>query len=172
VAAGDVVIAVSASGATPWTLGFAAAARRAGASVIGLANNPGAALFAASDVAVCLATPAELVAGSTRMGAGSAQKAALNLMSTLMAVRLGAVHDGMMVGLVADNDKLRARAAAMVATIAGVDVEASARALSAAAGAVRPAVLIARGLTPEAAATLLAETGGHLRAALATLALP
>lgn len=169
VAAGDVVIAVSASGATPWTLGLAAAARRAGASVIGLANNPGAALFAEADVAVCLATPPELVAGSTRMGAGSAQKAALNLMSTLMAVRLGAVHDGMMVGLVADNDKLRARAAAMVATIAGVDADAAARALSAAGGAVRPAVLIARGLAPGAATELLLRTGGHLRAALAAM---
>lgn len=169
IAAADVVIAVTASGSTPWTIGFASAARQAGAAVIGIANNPGAALFGEADVAICLPTPPELVAGSTRMGAGTAQKAALNLMSTLMAVRLGAVHDGMMVGLVADNDKLRARAAAMVATIAGVDAEAAARALSAAGGAVRPAVLIARGLAPGAAAELLSRTGGHLRAALAAM---
>lgn len=167
--ADDVVIAVTASGVTPWTLGLARVARSGGAAVIGIANNPDAALFDLADVAICLPTPPELIAGSTRMGAGTAQKVALNLMSTLMAVRLGAVHDGMMVALVADNDKLRARAAAMVATIAGVEAEAARAALAAAGGAVRPAVLIARGLTPEAARARLVRSGGHLRAALAAI---
>lgn len=168
--AGDTVIAVTASGSTPYPLALARAARERGASVIGIANNPDAELFSLSDVAVCLETPPEVVAGSTRMGAGTAQKAALNLMSTLMGVMLGQVHDGMMVGLVADNAKLRARAAGMVAEIAGVDAGTAGRSLDAAGGAVKPAVLIARGLTPAAAARTLAAHDGRLRRALDTIA--
>ncbi|MES2434381.1 MAG: N-acetylmuramic acid 6-phosphate etherase [Pseudomonadota bacterium] len=164
---GDVVIAVTASGRTPYALAVAEAARARGAKVIGIANAVGAALFAHSDVAICLPTPPEVIAGSTRMGAGTAQKVALNMMSTLMGIRLGQVHDGMMVGLVADNDKLRGRASAMVARIAGVDAGVAARALDAARGAVKPAVLIALGRAPEAALGLLSETNGNLRAAIA-----
>ena len=137
------------------------------AKVIGIANAAGAKLFDHADVAICLPTPPEVIAGSTRMGAGTAQKVALNMMSTLMGIRLGQVHDGMMVGLVADNDKLRARAAAMVARIAGVEAGLAARALDLAQGAVKPAVLIALGQAPEAAQGLLSEANGNLRAAIA-----
>ncbi|MEO5616010.1 MAG: N-acetylmuramic acid 6-phosphate etherase [Cypionkella sp.] len=165
--AGDVVIAVTASGRTPYALAVTEAARARGAKVIGIANAVGAALFDHADVAICLATPPEVIAGSTRMGAGTAQKVALNMMSTLMGIRLGQVHDGMMVGLVADNEKLRGRAAAMVARIAGVEAGLAARALDAARGAVKPAVLIALGQAPEAALDLLSETNGNLRAAIA-----
>lgn len=164
---GDVVIAVAASGRTPYALAVAKAARARGASVIGIANAVGAALFDHADVAICLPTPPEVIAGSTRMGAGTAQKVALNMMSTLMGIMLGQVHDGMMVGLVADNEKLRGRAAAMVARIAGVDAAAAARALDAGRGAVKPAVLIALGQAPDAALGLLSETNGNLRAAIA-----
>ena len=101
------------------------------------------------------------------MGAATAQKVALNMMSTLMGIKLGQVHDGMMVGLVADNDKLRLRAAMMVARIASVDAGLAARALDQAQGAVKPAVLIALGQAPEAALGLLSETKGNLRAAIA-----
>ncbi|OYX41074.1 MAG: N-acetylmuramic acid 6-phosphate etherase [Rhodobacterales bacterium 32-67-9] len=169
VRAGDTVIAVTASGRTPYPVAVARVARARGATVVAIANNEGAEIFDHADVAICLPTPPEIIAGSTRMGAGSAQKAALNLMSTLMAIRLGAVHDGMMVGLVADNDKLRDRARGMVAAIAGVAPEAAGAALAASAGAVKPAVLIARGLAPGAADDLLAASGGNLRAALAEL---
>lgn len=165
--AGDVVIAVTASGRTPYALAVAEAARARGAQVIGIANAVGAALFAHADVAICLPTPPEVIAGSTRMGAGTAQKVALNMMSTLMGIRLGQVHDGMMVGLVADNDKLRARAAAMVARIAAVDNMLAVGALDMARGAVKPAVLIALGQAPEVALRLLSETQGNLRAAIA-----
>ena len=165
--AGDVVIAVTASGRTPYAVAVADAARSRGAQVIGIANAVGAALFDHADVAICLATPPEVIAGSTRMGAGTAQKVALNMMSTLMGIRLGQVHDGMMVGLVADNDKLRARAAAMVARIAAVDNMLAVGALEMAQGAVKPAVLIALGQAPEAALGLLSETNGNLRAAIA-----
>ena len=169
VRAGDTVIAVTASGRTPYPVAVARIARARGARVIAIANNEGAGIFDHADVAICLPTPPEIIAGSTRMGAGTAQKAALNMMSTLMAIRLGAVHDGMMVGLVADNDKLRGRARGMVAAIAGVTEEAADAALEAGAGVVKPAVLIARGLTPAAAVEHLAASGGNLRAALARI---
>lgn len=163
----DTVITLAASGATPYTLAFARTARDRGAAVIGIANNPGAPLLQAADIAICLPTPPEAVAGSTRMGAGSAQKAALNLMSTLMGIRLGHVHDGMMVNVRADNIKLRARAAGMVAAIAGVDPETARTCLDATAGAVKQAVLLARGAGSAARAdAILAEADGHLRAAL------
>jgi N-acetylmuramic acid 6-phosphate etherase len=165
----DVVIAVTASGRTPYALAFARAARANGSKIIAIANNRGAAIFALADVAICLPTPPEVIAGSTRMGAGSAQKVALNLMSTLMGIKLGQVHDGMMIGVVADNDTLRARAAGMVATIAGVDEKTAMTCLQAAGGAVKPAVLISCGASLGEAQAILTDTQGNLRAPLARL---
>lgn len=166
----DTVIAVSASGSTPYTLAAASKARAAGATLIGIANNPGTPLLEAADHPIRLATPPEVLSGSTRMGAGTAQKIALNVLSTLMAVQLGHVHDGMMVNLRPDNIKLRARAAGMVARIAGVNEARAIAALDATGGQVKPAVLIAASqLAPEAAIEILRETEGNLRAALARL---
>ena len=166
----DTVITVSASGSTPYAVEIASRARAAGAKVIAIANNTGAPLFEQAHVAVCLTTPPEMVAGSTRMGAGTAQKIALNMMSTIMGIALGHVHDGMMVNVQADNAKLRDRAAGMVARIAGV-AEADARKhLDETDGAVKPAVLLAAGVgSHDAAESLLAENEDHLRAALAHL---
>ncbi|MGB5871553.1 MAG: N-acetylmuramic acid 6-phosphate etherase [Albidovulum sp.] len=166
---GDVVIAVSASGRTPYVIGFAQAARSNGAKIIAIANNAAAKIFTHADVEICLPTPPEIVAGSTRMGAATAQKVALNMMSTLMGIRLGQIHDGMMVGLIADNDKLRARAANMVAEIAGVDATLASQGLKSAGGAVKPAVLISCGASPDDATQILAKANGNLRAALALL---
>lgn len=164
----DTLIAVSASGTTPYTLAAAALARAKGATLIAIANNPGAALFDGADHAICLHTPPEVLSGSTRMGAGTAQKIALNMLSTLMAIDLGHIHDGMMVNMRADNIKLRARATGIVARIAEVDDRAAAAALDRAGGEVKPAILVAaRGLSPDAATALLRETEGNLRAALA-----
>lgn len=164
----DTVIAVSASGTTPWTLAAVRIARSAGATVVAIANNPGAALLSAADHPILLATPPEVLSGSTRMGAGTAQKIALNMLSTLMAVALGHVHDGMMVNLRADNAKLRARALAIVRAVAGVEQDAAAAALDAAQGAVKPAILIAaKGVSAQRAQKILCETGENLRAALA-----
>ena len=166
----DAIIAVSASGTTPYTLTAAGIAKSSGATVIAIANNAGSALLLAADHPICLATPPEVLSGSTRMGAGTAQKIALNILSTLMAVQLGHVHDGMMVNLRADNTKLRARAAGMVGRIANVEEDTAAEALNAAEGEVKPAVLIAAGrCSPEAARAILLETQGNLRAALALL---
>jgi N-acetylmuramic acid 6-phosphate etherase len=168
--AGDAVIVLSASGTTPFVLELADAARAARATLIGIANNPDAPLLGLADVAICLPTPPEVLAGSTRMGAGTAQKAALNILSTLMGVALGHVHDGLMVNVRADNAKLRARAAGIVAEIAGVDAAAAQSCLDTAGGAVKPAVLLAAGAADLTDATgRLARADGNLRAALTAM---
>ncbi|MBB4050848.1 N-acetylmuramic acid 6-phosphate etherase [Devosia subaequoris] len=160
----DCLIAVTASGQTLYPLAAIQVARAAGASTIGIANNAGARLFDLVDAAICLPTPAEVIAGSTRMGAGTAQKIALNMLSTLMAIRLGHVHDGYMVNVIADNEKLRGRACGIVAAIAGVDEAKAQSALAASAGAVKPAILIASGTSDLAEAeALLARHHGQLR---------
>lgn len=168
--AGDVLVVVSASGATPSTLAVASAARAAGATVVGIANAAGSALLAEADIPVLLDTGPEVVAGSTRMGAGTAQKAALNMISTLVGIQLGHVHDGMMVNLTADNAKLADRAVRIVVAVAGCDEATAKEALARTGGAVKPATLIARGANPARAAELLKRSGGHLDPALATLA--
>ncbi len=162
----DVLIAVTASGSTPFALAAAGTARGRGAKVIGIANNADAPLFALADVAIHLPTQPEVIAGSTRMGAGTAQKVALNMISTLAGIRIGQVHDGMMVGVVADNAKLRARAAGIVAGIAGVTPEAARAALEVTGGQVKPAVLVAQGETLDRAQALLKDANQNLRAAL------
>jgi N-acetylmuramic acid 6-phosphate etherase len=165
----DVVIAVSASGTTPYPCKIARLARERGVGVIAIANNAGTELLGYADAAICLPTPPEVLAGSTRLGAGTAQKVALNMMSTLTGVRLGHVHDGMMVNVFADNKKLRARAQRIVAAIAGVDDAAASAALAAAGGRAKPAVLVALGLDPAAADALLARNDFHLRPSMAAV---
>ena len=168
--AGDALIAVSASGTTPYTLAAAEAARARGVAVIGIANSAGAPLLALASAPVLLDTGPEVVAGSTRMGAATAQKIALNMISTLTGLSLGHVHDGYMVNVIADNAKLRERARRIVADISGAAPETAAAALSATAGAVKPAVLIAAGAPDAAAAAqLLDRSGGHIGPALDAL---
>ncbi|MDH3262684.1 MAG: N-acetylmuramic acid 6-phosphate etherase [Paracoccaceae bacterium] len=167
---GDALVVVTASGATPYACALARAARAKGARTICIANNAGAPVFDHATIAVCLPTPPELVAGSTRMGAGTAQKAALNMMSTLMAIRLGHVHDGLMVNLRADNEKLRRRAVGIVSRISGMPEARADDCLEAASGRVKPAVLLACGATSiDQAEALLSDTQDHLRAALGRL---
>ena len=166
----DTVIAVSASGSTPFTIAAAKMAREVGAQVIGIASNPDTELSALSDHPIVLETPPEVIAGSTRMGAGTAQKIALNMLSSLMAVQLGHVHDGMMVNLKADNIKLRQRANGIVARAASATEDEAALALESAGGDVKTAILLAAGAeNPARARSLLAESGGQLRPALGDL---
>ncbi|MEQ1900236.1 MAG: N-acetylmuramic acid 6-phosphate etherase [Devosia sp.] len=170
VGAPDCVVAVSASGSTPYTVAGLQAAKAAGAATIAIAGNAGAPLFGVADVPILLAAGAEVISGSTRLGAGTAQKAALNLMSTLIGVRLGHVHDGYMVNVVADNAKLRARAERIVSGVTGVAQERAANVLKQSAGHVKPAILLAAGAgTLDAAEALLIESRGRVRAALARL---
>ena len=167
---GDVAICVSASGGTPYTVAAAEAVRASGARLVGVANVAGSALLGLADVAVLLDTGPEPVAGSTRLGAATAQKVALNLMSTLMGIKLGHVHDGMMVNVVAENAKLRERAQGIVRRIGGCDGEAARKALDASGGRVKPAIILAMSdMTAAEAEGLLRRHGGHLGPAIASL---
>ncbi|AWC21026.1 N-acetylmuramic acid 6-phosphate etherase [Aminobacter sp. MSH1] len=168
--AGDCLIAISASGSTPFAIGALNQARRRGAATIAVANNAGAPMFDIAEISVLLATPPEVVAGSTRMGAGTAQKIALNMMSTLVAIHLGHVHDGYMVNLHADNIKLHERAARIVSAIAGCDTATAKTLLERSGGSVKVAILLASGAaSPEAANQLLDGAGQKLRSALSKL---
>jgi N-acetylmuramic acid 6-phosphate etherase len=166
----DVVIAVSASGSTPYTVAAARAAKARGCLIVGIANNRSTPLLELADHPLLLDSGPEVVAGSTRLGAGTAQKCALGMLSTLVNIRLGAVYDGMMVNLKADNAKLKARARAMVARIAGVDELQAEQALKESHGQVAPAALICAGAAGLAQANdLLRKARGNLRLALASL---
>jgi N-acetylmuramic acid 6-phosphate etherase len=160
--AGDAMICVSASGSTPYALEVAQAAKAAGVTVAGIANVAESPLLKLADIPVLLDTGPELVAGSTRLGAGTAQKVALNLVSVRIGILLGHVHDGFMVNVTADNAKLKDRAARIVSALAGVKTAAAKAALEATGGAVKPAILVARGQSPAEAATDLERSAGHL----------
>ena len=167
---GDCLIAISASGSTPYAVQALNDARSRGAATIAVANNQGAPLFKQADVAILLETPPELIAGSTRMGAGTAQKIALNMLSTLAAIHLGHVHDGYMVNLSADNIKLRDRAVRMVAAISGKSRDDAARLLEESGGVVKTAILLAAGAAnADTAEKILEGTGQKLRPALSAI---
>lgn len=145
IGAGDCLISVSASGSTPYAIAAADEAGQRGARVIGMANNAGAPLLLNADVSILLETPPEVVSGSTRMGAGTAQKIAFNMLSTMVGIHLGHVLDGHMVNLRADNIKLRGRAIRIVSDITGIGAAEADRLLSLAAGSVKLAILLASG---------------------------
>ncbi|WP_227305924.1 N-acetylmuramic acid 6-phosphate etherase [Acidisoma cellulosilyticum] len=164
----DVLIALAASGTTPFAIAAVETARAAGALTIGIANSRGAPLLAAADHAVLLETGAEAIAGSTRMRAGTAQKAVLTLLSTQIMIRLGRIHDGRMVEMRPTNAKLLARAQRMVADLTGCSAEDAAETLEAAQGRIKTAVLmILRAIDAPQAEALLSRHAGILRAALA-----
>ena len=166
----DVVIGMAASGATPFTVAAIREARKRGALTIGVANNPGAPLLTESEQPILVETGAEAVAGSTRMKAGTAQKIVLNLLSTMMMVRLGKVYRGLMVHMRPTNEKLRRRSTQMVATITGCDDQAASAALAKADGDVRLAVLLASGAGLGEARAALDKHDGNLRFALREIA--
>jgi len=159
----DVVIAVAASGTTPFTV---AALQRAGehrAVTIGVANNSGTALLASASYPVLVETGHELIAGSTRMKAGTAQKVVLNLISTGIMLRLGRVYRGMMVNMQSTNAKLRRRAESMVSQIAGCSEARAASVLEETEGDIKIAALVALGYDKAEAEAILASHHGNLR---------
>ena len=166
----DAVLGLAASGNTPFTVAALKVARARGALTIAIANNAGAPLLAICDHPVLLATGAEPIAGSTRLKAGTAQKVALNLISTAVMMQLGRVYRGMMVDMRPTNEKLRQRAAQMVMNIAGCTSSVAANALVVAKDDVKTAALVASGLTFDAAVGLIARHSGNLRGAMAELA--
>jgi N-acetylmuramic acid 6-phosphate etherase len=163
----DVVIGLAASGSTPFVVAGLTHARKLGALTIGIINNPGGQVGAVSKIEVLLDTGAELLAGSTRMKAGTAQKAALNAISTGVMIRLGYVYRGKMVEMRLSNAKLRDRAAKMVAELTGVDVETAEKTLAEAGGIIKLAtVMLSRSMSRAEAEAALAAAGGNLRRAL------
>ncbi len=162
----DVVIGIAASGTTPFTIGALRAATAAGAVTIAVANNPSAPLFEAARHRVLVDTGSEVVAGSTRMNAGTAQKIVLNLISTALMVKLGRVYRGLMVDMRARNAKLRKRAQVIVREIVGGTEAEAARHVEQADGDLKTAILIGLGLNRSEAEQLLQEHSGNLRAAI------
>jgi N-acetylmuramic acid 6-phosphate etherase len=167
----DTVVGISASGRTPYAVGAVAFARTRGALTVGLSCNTGSALAAAADHGIEVVVGPELIAGSTRLKAGTAQKLVLNLISTITMIRLGKTYGNLMVDLRSSNDKLRARAHRIVAQATGASDEEIEAALTATGGEVKDAVLvILGGVDAPTAARLLAASRGHLREALARAA--
>jgi N-acetylmuramic acid 6-phosphate etherase len=162
----DVLVGVAASGTTPFTVAAVKTARSRGALTIAIANSAGSSLLSAAEFPVLIETGAEAIAGSTRMKAGTAQKAALNLFSTALMVRLGRVYRGRMVDMQARNAKLRARAIRMLQELTDCSTAQAEAALASAGGKVKLAVLLVHGLSCADAERHLARHDGNLRAAL------
>ncbi|MFP1626320.1 N-acetylmuramic acid 6-phosphate etherase [Streptomyces sp. 5K101] len=171
VTADDTVVGVSASGRTPYAIGAVEHARSLGALTIGLSCNAASALGAAADHAVEVVVGPELLTGSTRLKAGTAQKLVLNMISTITMIRLGKTYGNLMVDVRASNDKLQARSRRIVSLATGAADEEIEAALEATGGEVKNAILvILGGVDAERASTLLTSTSGHLRAALTSCA--
>jgi N-acetylmuramic acid 6-phosphate etherase len=158
IGANDVVIGIAASGTTPFTIGVLRASSAAGAVTIAVANNPAAPLFEVARH--------RILAGSTRMKAGTAQKIVLNLFSTAVMVKMGRVYHGLMVDMRARNAKLGRRAEAIISEIVGCSKEEAARYLEQADRDLKTAILIGFGLGASNAAQLLQRHGGNLRSAI------
>ena len=165
--ASDVVIGLAASGNTPYVVAGLEHARRKGALTIGIINNPGGKVGAVAEIEVLLDTGPEFLAGSTRMKAGTAQKVALNAISTGVMIRLGFVYRGLMVEMRPTNAKLRERAVRMVSQLTGADLDTSRKTLQEAGGVIKLAtVMLLRGAGRADAEAALAGAGGNLRQAL------
>jgi N-acetylmuramic acid 6-phosphate etherase len=165
----DAVVALSASGRTPYVLAAARAAAAAGALTVGVVCVPGSELGRLVEREVVVAVGSEVIAGSTRMKAGTAQKLVLNTISTVTMTRLGKTFGNLMVDVVATNSKLRARARGAVALATGAKPADADRALEAAGGNVKVAIVsLLAGVDPDAARSRLAEAEGVVRRALAT----
>jgi len=166
----DVMIAVAASGTTPFTLACLREAKQRDALTIGIANNPGTPLLEEADHPILLDTGPEPIAGSTRMNAGTAQRVTLNLLSSLLMIRLGRVYDGLMVDVQASNTKLVQRCEEMLVRLTGRQREDVRDALKQADGSVKVAALLLQGCDLGQAQATLADAGGQLRLAMAALA--
>ena len=163
----DVLVGLAASGRTPYVLGAVAEAKRMGASTVGISCTPDSELAGAVDIAITPLVGPEIVAGSTRMKAGTAQKLVLNMLSTGVFIRLGYVFGNLMVNVKPTNAKLIDRARRIVSNAAGVSYEKAGEVLAGSGNSVRTAILMARtGLSREAAEQKLLAAGGRISKAL------
>ncbi|MGW1049316.1 N-acetylmuramic acid 6-phosphate etherase [Streptomyces sp. CG4] len=164
----DTVVGISASGRTPYAIGAVEHARALGALTVGLSCNAHSALAAAAEHGIEVVVGPELITGSTRLKAGTAQKLVLNMLSTITMIRLGKTYGNLMVDVRASNDKLRARSRRIVSLATGASDAEIEKALTESGGEVKHAILaLLSGVDGPTAARLLEESGGHLRAALA-----
>ncbi len=166
IAGADVIVAVAASGRTPFTLSCMREAKRRDALAIGIANNRATPVLDEADFPIWLDTGAEPIAGSTRMKAGTAQRVALNLLSTLVMIRLGRVHKGLMIDVQAINAKLIERSENILRRLSGRSGEEARDALQRARGNIKVAMLLLHGCNTDQAGALLEQAGGRLRMAL------
>jgi N-acetylmuramic acid 6-phosphate etherase len=166
----DALVAVAASGTTGFTVACLREAAHRGALTVGIANNPNTPLLDEADHPIWLDTGAEAIAGSTRMKAGTAQRVALTVLSSLVMIRLGRVYQGLMVDVQATNTKLARRSERILAQLTGHSRERARDALNQAQGSVKLALLLLEGVRAGDAHSALEETAGDLRAAKAAIA--
>ncbi|TCT39903.1 N-acetylmuramic acid 6-phosphate etherase [Martelella mediterranea] len=163
----DVLIGVAASGNTPYVASALEYAEKTGCVTVAIFNNPHGLVGKMAQFSILLPTGAEFVAGSTRMKAGTAQKVALNTLSTAVMIRLGYVYQGLMVEMKPTNAKLHKRAEEMVATLTGCDLVKASAALEAGGRSIKTAtVMVKYGVAAEKAEAMLKHAGGNLRRAL------
>jgi N-acetylmuramic acid 6-phosphate etherase len=164
----DVLVGLAASGRTPYVLGAVAEAKRMGAVTVGISCTPDSELARAVAIAITPLVGPEVIAGSTRLKAGTAQKLVLNMLSTGAFIRLGYVYGNLMVNVQPKNTKLVDRARRIVAQAAGVSYDCAGQFLDAAGNSVRTAILMAKtGLSRQEAEQRLSESGGRIAQALA-----
>jgi N-acetylmuramic acid 6-phosphate etherase len=167
VTANDVVVGIAASGTTPWVLAAVARARQQGATTVGLTCAPGSPLASAVEIAIVPVVGPEVISGSSRMKAGTAQKMVLNMLSTATMIRLGKVYGNLMIDVQPTNAKLRQRAVRILTQAAGVDEQTAQRALEATGYKVKPAlVMLLAGVNAQEARKRLTATHGLVRHAI------
>lgn len=160
----DVVIGLAASGRTPYTVAGIKRARELGAFTIGISNNAGEPLLSESEVGILLETGPEVLAGSTRLAAGTSQKIVLNALSTSVLVQLGGAYQNLMVGMRSTNNKLYKRAASMVSLATGVNEVQAQKALEKTQGRIREAiVMLKKNISLQEAETLLKRHHNRVR---------
>ncbi|HEY4570856.1 MAG TPA: N-acetylmuramic acid 6-phosphate etherase [Kribbella sp.] len=169
----DLVIGLAASGSTPYVAGALKAARAAGATTVLITSNPNAPLAPLADIVIAADTGPEVIAGSTRLKAGTAQKMILNAFSTTLMIKLGRTWSNLMVDLVATNKKLRGRMLRILGEATGADADACEAALAAADGELKPALVhLLTGTPIPAARAALDAAHGRVATALAELGNP
>jgi N-acetylmuramic acid 6-phosphate etherase len=163
----DVLVGIAASGRTPYVLGAIREARRLGAVTVGVSCTPNSELSQSVDIPITPLPGPEVITGSTRMKAGTAQKLVLNMLSTGAFIRLGYVYGNLMVNVQPTNTKLLDRARRIIAQAAGVSYERATELLDQAGGSVRTAIFMAKtGVARQEAERRLGAAGGRIRKAL------
>lgn len=165
--AGDAVVGIAASGRTPYVVGALDYARAVGAGTAAIACTTPAPVLDAAAIPIAALVGPEVITGSTRLKAGTAQKMILNMISTATMIQLGKVYDNLMVDVRVSNQKLTDRARRIVMEVTGISAEAADALLAQSDYEARTAIVMAkRGVDAAAARALLAEAGGHLRAVI------